>query len=591
MPQYVLSINPGIKNLGSHDTSAVLLRDGDIVFGVEEERFTRTKHATNTFPERSITACLEAAEIDIDAVDTVVVPWVPSKFPRELPKIYKRMWTGSDSVLEKIKRTGWRSRNELTPAVLGKRAIENELSSIGTAVPPIEYRTHHACHAASGFFPTEFDEALVVTMDARGETDGTVVWHADEGGLERLRTYPYTNSLGYFFGAVTKFLGFYANNGEGKVMGLAPYGEHNEDIEQALREHIETGVDYDLTEITSEGFEIGTQRLEDIFDRPRKSSTETFSQWEKDLAFTTQSLLEEIVVDIVKTFCARTNHSKVCLAGGVALNCKMNKQVMELDCVDELFIQPVSNDAGSALGGAMLEYEPSEIPPMDNVYWGPSYRTDSIEQHLSTNKLVAKEPENLEHYVASRIADGALVGWFQGRLEMGPRALGNRSILADPRTIESLDRVNDYVKHREGWRPFAPSMLEKGIDTYLVNGEQSPYMIKTFDTVAEKRDEISAVLHPGDNTTRPQTVREEQNPRYYRLIEEFEAITGVPVVLNTSFNDHGEPIVTKPDEAIRDFFGMGLDLLALEDLIVEKPAEAGVRATSSEASPAPKSED
>jgi len=591
MSRYVLSINPGIKGLGSHDTGAALLRDGNVVFGVEEERFTRTKHALNTFPNQSIEACLDAAGIEFKRVDTVTVPWIPSKFPRLLPEIYSRIWSGSETVLDKAKRTAWRTRMELTPPVLGKRAVRNELESIGTPLPDIEYRNHHACHAASAFYPTDFDEALVVTLDGRGETDATVVWQADDGGFERLRTYDYTNSLGYLFGAVTKFLGFYANNGEGKVMGLAPYGERNEDIERTLRDHVETGVDYDLTEITSEGFEIGTQRLEDIFDRPRKSSTETFSQWEKDLAYTTQSLLEEIVVDIVETFCTRTGSTKVCLAGGVALNCKMNKQVMELDCVDELFIQPVSNDAGSALGGAMLEFEPAEIPEMDTVYWGPSFDTDEIEHRLSTNKLVATEPKNLERYVASEIADGALVGWFQGRLEMGPRALGNRSILADPRTIESLDRVNDYVKHREGWRPFAPSMHESAIDRYLVNGEASPYMIKTFDTVAEHRDEISAVLHPGDNTTRPQTVRPDQNPRYYRLIEEFEEITDVPVVLNTSFNDHGEPIVAKPTEAVRDFFGMGLDLLVLEDLVIEKPAAAGTRAASAEAELTAESED
>ncbi|MFC6864097.1 carbamoyltransferase [Halomicroarcula sp. GCM10025817] len=578
MSSYVLSINPCAANLGTHDPSAVLMSDGEVVLGVEEERFTRKKHAIKTFPRQAIEACLDAADIELGEVETVVVPWQPNAFPKLLPSVLKRVWTGDDSIPAKAKQTGWRSKMELKPAVLGKRTVERELVQITDTAPTITYRNHHESHAASAFHPSGFDEALVVTLDGRGETDATVVWKADGSGLERLRTYSYPNSLGFFFGSLTEFLGFHANNGEGKVMGLAPYGERNPEIESTLRQHIQTGADYDLTEITAGGFELGTQRLEELFDRSRKSSTDTFSKWEKDLAFTAQSLLEEIVVELVETYCTRTGSENVSLAGGVALNCKMNKQVMELDCVDQLFIQPVSNDAGSALGGAMLEFEPTDVPAMDNVYWGPSFDTDEIEHRLATNKITTSKPDDLERYVAAAIANGSLVGWFQGRLEMGPRALGNRSILADPRTRESLDRVNNYVKHREAWRPFAPSMLEDATETYLENGEPSPYMIKTFDSVPDRRGEITAVLHPADKTTRPQTVREEQNPRYYRLIEEFENITGVPVLLNTSFNDHGEPIVTRPDEAVRDFFGMGLDLLVLEDLVIEKPAVSEDRA-------------
>lgn len=590
MSSYVLSINPCVANLGTHDPSAVLMRDGAVVYGVEEERFTREKHAIKTFPRQSIEACLDAGGIELGDVDSVVIPWEPYEFPKLLPSVLKRVWTGDDSLLGRVKQTGWRGQMELKPGVIGKRVTRRELEKIDESAPEIIYRNHHACHAASAFHPSGYDEALVVTLDGRGETDSTVVWRADESGLDRVRTYSYPNSLGFFFGSITEFLGFYANNGEGKVMGLAPYGESNPEIESALRQHLQTGVDYDLTEITSGGFELGTQRLEEIFDRTRKDSTESFSQWEKDLAFTAQSILEEIVTNIVRSYCTRMSTSTVCLAGGVALNCKMNKRVMELDSVDELFIQPVSNDAGSALGGAMLSFHPGDVETMTNVYWGPSADSEEIEHDLTTNKLSVSRPENVEEYVASAIADGALVGWFQGRLEMGPRALGNRSILADPRTIESLDRVNDYVKHREGWRPFAPSMHESAVETYLENGEPSPYMIKTFDSVPEKRDDITAVLHPADQTTRPHTVREDQNPRYYKLIDEFERITGVPVLLNTSFNDHAEPIVTEPDEAVRDFFGMGLDLLVLEDVVLEKPG-ASIESSHVDRTPVHESED
>ena len=234
MSSYVLSINPCVANLGSHDPGAVLMRDGEICFGVEEERFTREKHAMNTFPHQAIEACLDSEEIGFSDLETVVIPWRPRSFPKLLPERYRRIWTGEGSILSKAKRTGWQSRGEIKPALLGKRAVKRELGKIDSPVPTVTYRNHHACHAASAFYPSGYEESLVVTMDGRGETDGTVVWRADATGLERLRTYPYTNSLGFFFGALTKFLGFHANNGEGKVMGLAPYGERNEEIERRL---------------------------------------------------------------------------------------------------------------------------------------------------------------------------------------------------------------------------------------------------------------------------------------------------------------------------------------------------------------------
>ncbi len=350
-----------------------------------------------------------------------------------------------------------------------------------------------------------------------------------------------------------------------------PYGEDNPGIERRLRRSIDTGVDYDVTPITGRwGTEHGVKALEDLFDRPRSTTTEEFDQFEKDLAHTAQKLLEESVTAIVDEYVDRIGTGNVGLAGGVALNCKLNKCVRESPAVDDVFVQPVAHDAGLALGGGWIDYRPDEVDPLTNVYWGPEYETDDVRELLETNKVDYAEPANLERRVAELLADGALVGWFQGRLELGPRALGNRSILADPRTETSRDRVNRFVKHREEWRPFAPSMVESAADEYLENAIASPYMIDTFDVAPEKRDELGAVLHPADDTTRPQTVREEQNPRYYRLLREFETVTGVPVLLNTSFNDHAEPIVTTPTGALKDFFGMGLDVLVLEDVVVTK---------------------
>jgi carbamoyltransferase len=593
--KYVLSFKPAIGFYGFHDPSAALFRDGKLVFGAEEERFTRQKHAASTFPSNAIRACLNHADIELGDVSTIVLPYDPQlafkktgRFLRKkvLESAGKKNSTQTSSAGSK--NSSHRSNHLFTHAWNGvqklKRQVDRKyfpteevksrLEDIGTPIPPIETRSHHLCHAVGAFHPSGYDEATVLTIDGEGEYDSTVVWHATNGRFERIRTYELPNSLGHFFGAVTEYIGYRAFNGEGKVMGLAPYGRLNSDIESALRDVADFGVDYDVTAITEDGSHAGVAVLESLFDRSRTSRTDEFDQFEKDLAYTAQHLLEQVVTGLVEWSVDRIGSRNVCLNGGVALNCKLNKRIIELDCVEDLFIQPVAHDGGLALGGGWLTARPQNVEKMTDVYWGSAPDPEDVRTLLESSKLEFEVVNEVERYTAERIADGALVGWVQGRQEMGPRALGNRSILADPRTVASRDRVNRYVKHREEWRPFAPSMLEERADEYLTNAEPSSYMIKTFDTVPENRDDIEAVIHPGDATTRPQTVREDQNPRYYRLISAFEDLTGVPVVLNTSFNDHGEPIVTTTEEAVSDFYTMGLDTLVIGDYVVEKNWDA-----------------
>ena len=573
MSDYRLAFKPAIGLYGQHDPSAVLFEDGTPVFGIEEERLTREKHATETFPTKAIEACLDYRDLEFADLETIILPYDPSLRARirshyitdalQAPGLTRTL-----SALENTIVTEAQSR--LAPT----RQIERRLAEIETPVPPIELRSHHRCHAASAFHPSGFDEALVVTIDAKGEYDSTVVWRGDETGLTRVHTYEHPNSLGLFFAVITEYLGYRMFNGEGKVMGLAPYGEENPSIERTLRDLIDVGVDYDVTEVTKRwGTGHGVRLLEDVFGRPRKASPENFDQWEKDLAYTAQKLLEEIVLDIVQAYSGTVKSGNVALAGGVALNCKLNKRVREATVVDDVFVQPVAHDAGLALGAGWIGRDPASVEPLSTAYFGPEYDLEAIESRLQTNKIAYAEPDDLEEYVAKRLADGALVGWFQGRMEMGPRALGARSILADPRTAASRDRVNRFVKHREEWRPFAPSMLEDAAEEYLVDGQPAPFMIDAYDVRPEKLDDLEAVVHPADGSTRPQTVREDQHPRYYRLLSAFEDITGVPVLLNTSFNDHGEPIVNTPTEAVKDFYGMGLDLLVLEDYVLEKPTQ------------------
>lgn len=571
MDEYILAFKPAISHFGRHDPSAVIFRDGTIEFGIEEERLTRQKHAVDTFPKNAIEACLKYCDVQLGDVDRILLPYIP-KLQNKLftYDVRKSIEHQDNSTFQRIVLPVIHTKRHVTARLFPLKEVRSRLEEIETPVPPIETRGHHACHAASAFHPSGFSEGLVLTVDGRGEYDSTVVWEGSETGIDRIETYEYPNSLGHLFSIVTEYLGYRAFNGEGKVMGLAPYGSQNDDIERKLRSRLDTSAAYDVTEITKGGIDAGVSWLEKLFDRPRNETVGSFDQWEKDFAYTAQKLLEEIVTAIVRQYLPQMGSNNVALAGGVHLNCKLNKRVMEIDRTDEVYIQPVAHDGGLAIGAGMLEFAPAHVE-RPSIYLGPRYSNDTIEETLKTNKLDYTKPADPIRYTAERLADGELVGWVQGRLEIGPRALGNRSILADPRTKESLDRVNEFVKHREKWRPFAPSMLEEAMDDYLVDAEPSPYMIKTFETREERRDEIEAVIHPADTTTRPQTVREDQNERYYQLISEFADITGVPVVLNTSFNDNGEPIVTTPVEAIKDFYGMGLDVLVLGDYVLEKP--------------------
>lgn len=569
MTKRILSFKIGVSRFWDHDNSVVILEDGKPLFGIESERVLRNKHGNNGFPSSTIEVALDECDLSLGDVDTVALPYDTDLEDR-------RLESHLDSILKADLSPERRSeliRRNVAHYEDFKTALipetKSKLGSIGDVPDEIVTYSHHRCHASSAFYPAPFDEGLVVTLDGRGEHDSTVVWHGNGRSLERVRTYEFPNSLGMFYGLITEYLGYNRLNGEGKIMGLSPYGNPNPDIESVLETALESGVEYDVSEVTgTTSIESGIRAIERLFGRERKTDEEPFTQWEKDLAYATQKFVEETVTEIVSHYCREFDVSSVGLAGGVALNCKMNKAVMGLPEVTETFVQPVANDAGLSVGAAMLSSE--QRPRMDSVFLGTEYGSEDIETYLDTVKIAYEKPAEMERYVAESIADGALVGWFQGRMEMGPRALGHRSILADPRRADSRDRINKHVKNREEWRPFAPSMLEEHAEDYLIDHAPAPFMIKTFDVPEDKQAEIPAVLHPADGTTRPQLVSKRQNPTYYRLIKHFSDITGTPVLLNTSFNDNGEPIVESPKNAIDDFFSMGLDLLVLEDVVLSK---------------------
>ncbi len=570
MPKRILSLKVGVDALYGHDASVALVEGGNVIFGSEEERYSRQKHGSNEFPGELIEEALHSNEITLSDIDEIIIPYDPGLEHRRMWKELRRVpYLPSTGDKVRIIHNSLFHFAKFRVQSLEKQ-VRSDLHELPGTTPSIKTVDHHYSHAVSAFHPSGFDEAVVITADGAGEYESTVVWKATPSGIQKLQSFNSPNSLGLYYAIITAFLGYRPNNGEGKIMGLAPYGNPNPDVEDKLRSFLKTGAQYDVTQLTKGGVKAGVKRLEQAFGRPKRDYGEEFNQWHKDLAFATQNILEEMACNLTDFYIKETSISNVALAGGVVLNCKMNKQIRELDSVDDLFIQPVATDAGVALGAAMSEFRPSEVTNMTNVYWGSEYSTSEVVDYLDSNKIDYLQPTNPIEYAANRLSDGDLVGWFQGGVEMGPRALGNRSILADSRTIASRDRVNKFVKHREGWRPFAPSMLEGAAEEYLENPGASPYMIQTFDVKDEKVDEIPAVLHPGDDTLRAQTVREDQNPRYYELIQEFESITGVPVLLNTSFNDAGEPIVRTPREAVRNFYSMGLDVLVLGDVVLEK---------------------
>ena len=552
---------------GTHDPGACLLDDGKIVAAAEEERFTREKHGFHTFPVESIRFVINNAGIKLDDIGIICV----GRNPRNRQELLERFTgTRTDGLQAFYDRIG----DVISAAAAYEKAhieavddrIANEFSREFTG----DYIdvSHHACHAASAHFCSGFDEQVTITVDGQGEHDSTVLWDPQ---LQRVREFSRYNSVGKLYSDTARYLGFRGARDAGKVMGLAPYGHYNDEIADGFSEIVSISKGgYDVTPLTLSDDPIAL--LEELFGSCRKYADD-FEQRHRDVAHHLQLITERIVIRLVKHHVEAFGIEKVALAGGVAMNCKTNRKVRHLDCVDELFVQPVANDSGICLGAALLGYRKAtgNDPDVDfsHLYHGSSYNTDDVKDVLDNTGLSHKIVDSPSRYAAEALAEGKLVGWFQGRMEFGARALGNRSILADPTDPASVDSVNKNVKKRENWRPFAPSVLAEATDEYLVDGGQMPYMIMLDKVVADKRKEVPAITHV-DGTTRPQTVHRETNERYHKLIREFAEITSCPMVLNTSFNVAGEPIVEHPVQAVHDFLFTGLDILVIEDVVIDK---------------------
>jgi carbamoyltransferase len=554
----------GINYSQMHDSSACLVRDGELLFAVAEERISRVKHDAR-FPALSIQACLHFAKIRPEQVEEVCVGWqTPSAtYCQDLKLYLTGQWPITYlNVLNSTRHFAsmWHQNGGANPFS----------RQFGSTKARFRFVDHHLAHAISAYSYSGFDDAAIVVMDGRGAWEATSIWHGSEGRIEHVLTINWPNSLGLFYAEFTGFLGFTPNADEWKVMGLAPYGKPGVDLSCFLDP--EAGP-----------YKVHTDRLTGngggpysgwpaSLGSPREPESD-INDLHKDIAYAVQDRCETAMMNVVRLALEKTRSRNLCLAGGVALNSKANGKIAASGIVDKIFIQPAASDDGVALGAALAPFldggQRLPLKPMRHAYLGPSFDDAAIEAALNTYKIRYTRLSDPASAAAELLVQGKILGWYQGRMEFGPRALGSRSIIADPRNPEMNAKVNNAVKFREWWRPFAPSFKKEAASEYLESAYDSPFMILTAQVRPEKRGVIPAVTHV-DGSARPQTVEKEINPLYYRLIDEFGKRTGVPVIMNTSFNLRGEAIVHTPTDAIRTFFSSGMDALVLGSFLVEK---------------------
>ena len=534
----ILGIHGGIT-LSQHDAAAALIVDGSLVCCIEEERLNRVKNPMGVLPVQSIRACLKEGNLSINDIDLIITPG--------------------------------ETYNDIIP-----RTKEWITHQFGYS-PNIKAMNHQTAHIASSFFQSGFDEAMCLSYDAWGDSlSGALAIASKKNGIKIIETFPKNKSLGIFYTTMTSFLGFKPNEDEYKVMGLAPYGKPNIDLSFFCKA-TNTGNDLDMSYYSqlrnpypSQCESKYSSKLVEKIGNPRLNNSELTDHY-KNLAASTQFTLEQCVISNVKYLHTLTNKKNLCLAGGVALNCSANGMVAKLPFIEHLFVQPSSSDRGLALGCALFGafYENEKIKPIKHVFYGPKIDNKKIESSIKLTGFKSRYLDDPAKEAAELLAKKKILGWFQGKSEFGPRALGHRSILADPGYPDMKDLINSKVKFREEFRPFAPSVLEEKYKSIFDLNEPSPYMTIACGVKDEWQSKIPATVHV-NNTARVQTVNDKIDPLYHSLIKSLENLNGRPVVLNTSFNIRGQPIVETPLEAISTFAGSGIDYLIMGNYLLQK---------------------
>jgi len=563
------------------DSSACIFKDGELIAAIEEERIRRIKHWAG-FPSESIKFCLKEANIDISNVDYITISRDPSA------NIYKKI-THSLKNLVSFKTLKDRLANTKRIGSVKEeisKALNVDVTEIKAEVHNIE---HHRSHMASAFFASPFEESAILSIDGFGDFTSTMTGVGKNNKIEVFDSVIYPHSMGIFYTAFTQFLGFDKYGDEYKVMGLSPYG--NATMVDRLRDVV-IFKDNGLFELNTSYFkhakegvkmnwEDGDPHIEPIFSDymiekfglPRKKGEE-LTQYHKDLAASIQRITEEMIFHILNHLQKRTGLKNICIAGGVAQNSVANGKILEKTSFENLYIPPAGHDAGTAIGSALWLYnqilDEQRIDPMKHSYFGAKFSDEEVEAYLKSEKILYEKLSNEELYskVADCLINAGVVGWFQGRSEFGPRALGHRSILADPTRDDAKEILNLKIKRREPFRPFAPSILKEFTGEYFEKVDEVPFMEKVFQIKEEKRAEIPAVTHV-DGSGRLQTVDKDIEPRYYSLIETFYKKSGIPILLNTSFNEN-EPIVNTPQEAYACFARTKMDMLVMGNIIIER---------------------
>jgi carbamoyltransferase len=550
-----------------HDAACCLLRDGNLVCAAEEERFSRLKHDPG-LPWRAFRFCLEQGGLALTDVDLIAYYEDPVK------KLSRQVWMSLQPTASQPLRAQLFQRLSTN---LGRveREIREELGFQG----PIEIVDHHHAHAASSFYFSGFDQAAVMTVDGVGEWATTTFGRAEGKHLEIFEEVHFPSSLGLLYSTLTAYLGFEVNDGEYKVMGLAPYGEplYREQVRQLI-----TSMDGGQYRLNMEYFDflngdrMYSDRLAELFGQPPRPPESELLTFHKNLARSLQVTLEDVLLEKVNYLHDRVPSRNLCMAGGVALNCVANSKILGAGPFSRLFVQPAASDAGGALGAAAIAHvratgaRPGQRQ-LTHMFWGPSSAPREIAELLAATSAPAADfrgdLDGLLDAVAQRLAAGQVVGWFHGRMELGPRALGARSILADPRGPEMRDRINALVKMRESFRPFAPAVLAQRAHEHFAIDHPSPFMLETCQVKSPL--DLPAITHV-DGSARLQTVDPQASPRFARLLECFERRTGCPILLNTSFNMRGEPIVCTPADALQCFVRSKIDALVLEDFLLDR---------------------
>ena len=584
-----------------HDSAAALVVDGEIVAAAQEERFTRRKHDSG-FPAHATRYCIEQAGITANDIDHVAFYDKPFlKFERLLETYLAYAPKGFSSFRKAL--PVWIKEKLFQKDVIAK-AIAEHLGKGGDWESKLLFSEHHLSHAASAFFPSPFDRAAVLTMDGVGEWTTTSLAIGSGNDLKVVKEIQFPHSLGLLYSAFTYYTGFKVNSGEYKIMGLAPYGEPR--YVELIREHLidikEDGTfrlnmayfDY------CTGLTMTNARFAEVFGGAARSPETQLTQREMDLAASVQAITEEIVLKLGRSIARETGERNLCLAGGVALNCVANGKLFRDGSFDRIWVQPAAGDAGGALGAALGSHYLFHRQPrratgdrdaMRGGYLGPAYAQAEVERRLAAAGArfrVVPEGEKID-FCARSLADGRAVGWHQGRMEFGPRALGGRSILGDARSPAMQKLLNLKVKYRESFRPFAPAVLREDVAEWFEFDEDSPYMLMVADVKKEHRiamteeqshlfgidklnvprSTIPAVTHV-DYSARIQTVHRDTNAPYHALVSRFKSLTGCPVIVNTSFNVRGEPIVCTPEDSFRCFMGTDIEVLAVENCLLEK---------------------